>query len=152
QQRPRRNAMSVRTGVTKGLLAVVLAAGLGFAIPAGAQDSMPAASTPAESTPAASTMPLSLSPEQKSAFAKGIHDDLIAHPAVVKEAMEGLQAKEDADKAAAQTQSVTDNSAALYNDPATPVAGNPMGDVTVVEFFDYHCPYCKAVAEPLQQL
>ncbi|MES1152105.1 MAG: DsbA family protein, partial [Dongia sp.] len=33
-----------------------------------------------------------------------------------------------------------------------PVAGNPLGDVTLVEFFDYHCPYCKAVAEPLAQL
>src|SRR5215475_11970915 len=140
--------MSFRTGVTKGLLAVVLAAGLGFALPAGAQDSMPAASTPAESTPAASTMPLNLSPEQKSAFEKVIHDYLIAHPEVVKEAIEALQAKEDADKVAAQNQSVTENQSALYNDPATPVAGNPVGDVTVVEFFDYHCPYCKAVAEP----
>ena len=44
------------------------------------------------------------------------------------------------------------NKDALFNDPDSPVAGNPMGDVTVVEFFDYHCPYCKAVAAPLNQL
>lgn len=35
----------------------------------------------------------------------------------------------------------------LANDPAAPVIGNPHGDVTIVEFFDYTCPYCKA-AEP----
>lgn len=35
----------------------------------------------------------------------------------------------------------------LANDPAAPVIGNPHGDVIIVEFFDYTCPYCKA-AEP----
>jgi len=132
-------------------LAVALAFGIGLGRPAGAQDSTPAP-TPPQSMPPASTLPLNLSPEQKTAFEKLIHDYLIAHPEVVKEAIEALQAKEDADKTAAQTQSVSENQSALYNDPATPVAGNPVGDVTVVEFFDYHCPYCKAVAEPLQQL
>ncbi|HUN26759.1 MAG TPA: DsbA family protein [Steroidobacteraceae bacterium] len=34
---------------------------------------------------------------------------------------------------------------ALWHDPASPVLGNPHGDVTIVEFFDYACPYCKAV-------
>lgn len=40
----------------------------------------------------------------------------------------------------------------LNADPMTPVMGNPEGDVTIVEFFDYQCPYCKAVDPRLQQL
>jgi protein-disulfide isomerase len=40
----------------------------------------------------------------------------------------------------------------VFNDPGTPVLGNPSGDVSVVEFFDYHCPYCKVVAPALMQL
>jgi protein-disulfide isomerase len=36
---------------------------------------------------------------------------------------------------------------AILNDPAAPVAGNPEGDVTIVAFFDYNCPFCKK-AEP----
>jgi protein-disulfide isomerase len=42
---------------------------------------------------------------------------------------------------------VANKSDALWNDPASPVLGNPHGDVTMVVFFDYACPYCK-VAEP----
>lgn len=40
------------------------------------------------------------------------------------------------------------SSEAIFNDPAAPVAGNPDGDITVVTFFDYNCPFCKK-AEPL---
>jgi protein-disulfide isomerase len=38
----------------------------------------------------------------------------------------------------------------LANDPFTPVVGNPDGDVTVIEFFDYRCPYCISVAGNLR--
>ena len=40
----------------------------------------------------------------------------------------------------------------LHNDPMAPVLGNPDGDVTIVEFFDYQCPFCKAVDPRLKQL
>jgi protein-disulfide isomerase len=94
----------------------------------------------------------SLTPQQKTEFEKLVHDYIVAHPEVIKEAIQALQAKEEQSKADAQTQAVVSNKDAIFNDPDTPVAGNPMGDVTVVEFFDYHCPYCKAVAAPLNQL
>ena len=60
-------------------------------------------------------------------------------PSPAQAAMVHLQA--EADKGAAAKADV------LLNDPATPVLGNPAGNVTVVEFLDYQCPYCKA-AEP----
>ena len=102
--------------------------------------------------PLASAQEKSVMPEQKTEIEKIVHDYIVEHPEVIREAIQALQAKEEQGKADAQTQAVLQNKDALFNDPETPVAGNPMGDVTVVEFFDYHCPYCKAVAGPLQQL
>src|SRR3954471_9984447 len=102
--------------------------------------------------PLASAQGTSIAPGQKTEIEKIVHDYLVEHPEVIKEAIQALQAKEEQGKLDAQTQAVIENKDALFNDPSTPVAGNPMGDVTVVEFFDYHCPYCKAVAAPLQQL
>ena len=102
--------------------------------------------------PPASAQEQGMTPEQKTEIEKIVHDYLIAHPEVVKEAIQALQAKEEQSKADAQNQAVLENKDALYHDPASPVVGNAMGDVTVVEFFDYHCPYCKAVASPLKKL
>jgi protein-disulfide isomerase len=102
--------------------------------------------------PLASAEETSITPQQKTDIEKIVHDYLLEHPEVIRDAIQALQAKDEQSKADAQTQAVLQNKDALFNDPATPVAGNPMGDVTVVEFFDYHCPYCKAVASPLQKL
>lgn len=41
---------------------------------------------------------------------------------------------------------------AILNDPATPVAGNPKGDLTVVTFFDYNCPFCKKAEPALEKV
>jgi protein-disulfide isomerase len=49
-------------------------------------------------------------------------------------------------------QAVIDKANALLHDPASPVLGNPHGDVVVVEFFDYACPYCKAMEPRLEAL
>lgn len=40
----------------------------------------------------------------------------------------------------------------ILNDPDAPVAGNPTGDLTIVDFFDYNCPYCKMAAKSLEKL
>jgi protein-disulfide isomerase len=102
--------------------------------------------------PLASADENTITPEQKGDIEKIVHDYLLQHPEVIRDAIQALQAKEEQSKADAQTQAVLQNKDALFNDPGTPVAGNPMGDVTIVEFFDYHCPYCKAVASPLKKL
>ncbi|HEY4265459.1 MAG TPA: DsbA family protein [Micropepsaceae bacterium] len=52
----------------------------------------------------------------------------------------------------AQDQRIAAQAKALLSDSASPVLGNPKGDVTIVEFFDYTCPYCKAVEPRLQKL
>jgi protein-disulfide isomerase len=40
----------------------------------------------------------------------------------------------------------------IFNDPETPTGGNPNGDLTIVDFFDYNCPYCKAAAKHLEKV
>jgi protein-disulfide isomerase len=40
----------------------------------------------------------------------------------------------------------------IFNDPDSPVGGNPGGDVTIVQFFDYNCPYCRVVAPTLREI
>ena len=90
--------------------------------------------------------------EQKAAIEQVVHDYLIAHPEVLVEAMSVLRDRQQQAEAEDQKKGLKEHHAALYDDPATPVAGNPAGDVTVIEFFDYSCPYCKSVEEDIQKL
>lgn len=81
-----------------------------------------------------------------------IEQYLLDHPELLARVVAKLQQKEEA---AARAQGKTAVAAArdeLLNDPAAPVLGNPQGDVTVVEFFDYKCPYCKRVADDVTRL
>ena len=61
-------------------------------------------------------------------------------------------ARLDAETAVDVAQRITARWQALANDPASPVIGGGNGDVTIVEFFDYTCPYCKAVEPRLEAL
>ncbi len=90
-----------------------------------------------------------LSKDQTKAVEKIVHDYIVAHPEVLIEAMAALDAKESAAKKKAQDSAIAKNRAAIYNDPTSFVAGNPKGDVTIVEFFDYNCGYCKRAVGPL---
>jgi protein-disulfide isomerase len=42
--------------------------------------------------------------------------------------------------------------ALVLRDPDIPVAGNPDGDITIVEYFDYNCPYCRKIAPEIRQV
>ena len=81
-----------------------------------------------------------------------IEQYLLDHPDVIVKAVEKLQQKQ----AAAEQANFRDTAAGvrqqLLNAPLSPVLGNPKGDVTVVEFFDYKCPYCKRVADDVSKL
>ena len=74
-----------------------------------------------------------------------IHDYLLSHPDVMLEVFDILRARQEATDADAARLNLASYREELLNDPAAPVAGNPNGDVTLVEFFDYHCTYCKRV-------
>jgi len=93
-----------------------------------------------------------ISPEKRQAIEGVIHDYLMQNPDVLIEALRAAEdkANHDADTKAALV--LKDRRSEVFDDPATPVGGNPQGDVTIVEFFDYRCPYCKQVQPSLQTL
>ena len=124
--RPRRRALCVALFVCFGVVAAVLPLRL-----ASAAD---------------------FTPDQRKAIEGIIHDYLTKNPEVMLDALEAAKEKlsKDAhDKAGA---ALTARRHDIFDDPATPVAGNAKGDVSLVEFFDYRCPYCKQVEPSLEGL
>jgi protein-disulfide isomerase len=79
----------------------------------------------------------------KAALGKAIREYLIANPEVLVEAMQELERKQDSQQSSQAQKAIQEHRDALLNDPDSPTAGNPNGDVTIVEFNDYQCPYCK---------
>ncbi|MBW3617809.1 MAG: DsbA family protein [Proteobacteria bacterium] len=78
-------------------------------------------------------------------FGQQVRAYLLEHPEVLEEAIRKLDQNRAAETAAVQTKAVSQARAALERDERDFVFGNPNGAVTVVEFFDYRCGYCKAV-------
>ncbi len=74
------------------------------------------------------------------------------NPGIVFEAAQLFEEQQQASQAQAAAQVLETEKATLENDPNAPVLGNPEGDVTVVEFFDYNCPYCRRVKPEMEAL
>ena len=112
--------------------AFALAAALAFAVAAdaGAQTAEPTAAV-------------------KEAVREIIREYLLEHPEVIEQAMIALNAKRRQEKRARERAALMENRAVLTNHPLSPVSGNPDGGVTLVEFFDYQCGYCKRSLGPV---
>lgn len=91
-------------------------------------------------------------PEQRQAIQAIVDDYLTRNPKVLIDALKKAEAEIDRDADAKTAAQITRNSHALFDDAQTPVGGNPHGKVSLVEFFDYRCPYCKAVQPSLEKL
>jgi protein-disulfide isomerase len=72
-----------------------------------------------------------------------IQEYLKAHPEVVRDALQELQRRDREAQGKRAAAAIQAHAAELTQDPASPVGGNPKGNVTLVEFFDYQCGYCK---------
>jgi len=94
----------------------------------------------------------SFSPAQKQTIDQLIHDYLQEHPEAIVESLRAAQAKAIAERLERQRQAVVAKRDELLFDPDSAVGGNPKGKVTLVEFFDYRCPYCKAIEPSLETL
>ena len=92
------------------------------------------------------------SAEQKSALEALVRDYILRHPEIILESVAGMEARQKAGKDAAAAAALVEHRQALERSAADPVLGNPDGDVTIVEFFDYQCGYCKTMTGPLMEL
>lgn len=91
-------------------------------------------------------------PTQSAEIGKLSRNYLLQNPETIRDAIQALQAKEAAEKAERQSEAVVQHKTEIFTDAGAPIIGNPMGDVTLVQFFDYKCPYCKEVSSALEDL
>jgi protein-disulfide isomerase len=103
-------------------------------------------------TPFAAAADEAFTPQQKAAVDQVIHDYLLSHPEVVVEAMKAAQQKSDQEAAERSRRAIAAMRQQLLENPDDLVAGNPKGNATIVEFFDYRCPYCKEIEPTLDAL
>lgn len=113
---------------SRSLQSLALAAGLGLAaLPAGAQDLDFG----------------SMSPAERDAFGKEVRSYILENPEIIFEAIQILEARRNEAAQQADASLIAANRGALLEDGFSHVMGNPEGDVTVVEFIDYRCGFCK---------
>ena len=86
------------------------------------------------------------------ALDQAIEQYIRSHPEVIEQAMQSLEGKRQRSEKLRIRQAITTHQEELLRDPVSPVSGNVNGDVTVIEFFDYRCGYCKRVASAVTQL
>ena len=91
-------------------------------------------------------------PAWQAAMDGSIERYIKAHPEVIEQSLQALEAKREAEEKARQKVALAQRQGELLNDPTSPVSGNPKGEVTLVEFFDYRCGYCKRAAGAVTQL
>jgi len=93
--------------------------------------------------PAFATDIISMSDTERDVFRAEVRAYLMENPEVLLEAIAVLEDRQASEDASNDTALLLDNADAIYNDGVSYVGGNPDGDITIVEFSDYRCPYCK---------
>lgn len=89
---------------------------------------------------------------ERAAFGDAVRAYLLENPQVIMEAVAVLEQRQQAEQAQADVTLVADNRDALFNDGFSFVDGNPDGDITMVEFMDYRCGFCKRAAPEVDKL
>ncbi|QND68453.1 DsbA family protein [Mesorhizobium loti] len=84
-------------------------------------------------------------------FDQRVHDYILAHPEVVMQALQSLEGRQRDAEAAEAKAVLASRADDIFRDKQSPVGGNAQGNVTLVEFFDYNCPYCRQVAPIMAQ-
>lgn len=98
------------------------------------------------------TIDAAKAPATDQALQQAIHDYILAHPEVLIESLQRGKARAEQLQAQLIKSRIIALRKILVDDPNAPVLGNPKGDVTLVEFFDYRCPYCRQVEPWVQTL
>src|SRR5690606_26766808 len=92
------------------------------------------------------------SDQQREAIGEIVRDYLLKNPEVLTEVIAELEKRQAEAQRVAQAGALQETRDTLLNAPHSYVAGNPSGDVTLVEFFDYNCGYCKRALADVQTL
>lgn len=81
----------------------------------------------------------------KDEFDRRVRDYILNNPEVIIEAARRFEQRQRAAEASDTTAALKARAEEIFRDSDSPVGGNPNGDVSLVEFFDYNCPYCRQV-------
>ena len=108
---------------------------------AAASTASPAPAAAPASTPAGKAS--AFSPAQREELTQIVKDILIANPEIMLEVQNALEARMDKIQTERMAVALKENANELFRPTGSPIAGNPKGDLPVIEFFDYNCGYCK---------
>jgi protein-disulfide isomerase len=89
---------------------------------------------------------------QRQEIVDVVREALQQDPSILRDALAAIEAREVGDRNGAQRAAIAAQGDALFRDAADPVKGNPQGTVTIVEFFDARCGYCKQLQPAMDQL
>ena len=106
----------------------------------------------ATALPALAFDPAAMTDAEKEAFGTAVRDYLMANPEVLIESITVLETRRAAEAVQNDQVLVENNKDAIFNDGHSWVGGNPEGDLTLVEFVDYRCGYCRKVNPELEAL
>ncbi len=93
-----------------------------------------------------------LGPGQRKAIEQVVREYLENNPEILIDALKSLRQRQKAEQRTRSQTALASRRSELDNDPATPIGGNTSGNVTLVEFFDYQCGFCKRVLPAVQEL
>ena len=110
------------------------------------------ASFPALAEEPATGTAATMTEAERKAFRDEVRAYLMENPEVLIEAMDVLQQREETAGLQRDTQIIATNSARIFANPNDWVGGNPQGDITLVEFMDYRCGYCRKAYDEVEQL
>lgn len=83
--------------------------------------------------------------QPKDDFERRVRDYILNNPEIIMEAAQRLEQRQRAAQESETVVALKARAEELFRDKNSPVGGNPDGDVSMVEFFDYNCPYCRQV-------
>jgi protein-disulfide isomerase len=92
------------------------------------------------------------SASHRSEIEKIVKDYLLANPEILEHVSAELTKRQTAAKEEEQRAAVKQNAGAIFNSPRGVIVGNRDGDVNIVEFFDYNCPYCRKAMNDMAEI
>lgn len=84
-------------------------------------------------------------------FGRRVRDYILKNPDVVLDALRLIEKRKQTAVGDETKATIAAHRKEIFDDPASPIGGNPVGEVAIVEFFDYNCPYCRRVAPVLAE-